>query len=88
MISSPCLEKTFVLQTDGRHLKGNLLGVSLLASSAEGENCPFHVFTTCTELGLFIQITFFLGIIQWDRLSRHLILISFPCEGFISLGLP
>lgn len=88
LISSPCLEKIFVLQADARHLKGNLLGLSLLASIAEGENCPFHVLTTYTGLGLFIWIAFFFVIIQWDGLSHHSILIFLPQEGFISLRLP
>lgn len=88
LMSSPCLEKIFVLQADARHLKGNLLGLSLLASIAEGENCPFRVFSTYAGLGLFIQIASFFVIIQWDGLSHHSILIFLPHEGFISLRWP
>lgn len=35
LMSSPCLEKTFVLQADGSHVKGNLLALSPLASSGK-----------------------------------------------------
>lgn len=46
LISSPCLEKTFVLQTEDRHLKVNLFGLPLLTSSADRENCFSPVFST------------------------------------------
>lgn len=46
LISSPCLEKTFLLQTEDRHLKVNLFGLPLLTSSADRENHFSPVFST------------------------------------------
>ena len=46
LLSSPCLEKTFILQADGRHLKGNLLALSPLASSGKEK----IALSTCSPL--------------------------------------
>lgn len=86
LISSPCLEKTFVLQTEDRHLKVNLFGLPLLTSSADREN---H-FPPCSALENYrIETVYADCFILWYHPTGQAESLHFSSrEGFSSLGLP
>lgn len=87
MMSSPCLEKTFVLQAHGRRLKGNLLGLSPLASSGKEKIAP----STCSTLAqdwkcLFKLLSSLVSsngigwVTPWFTILFH-VKVSFPLDG-------